>query len=89
MTKKEKAMHYDALQVVTKFNEKFPIGSKVKLRKIGRKKDPQIEVTVRSEGFVNAAHCPVAFFVEISGYHAIEYPFVEYDDPAIDGIEFK
>lgn len=78
MTKKEKAKAYDALILVKKFNELFPVGSKVMLRKIASKKAPLIECTVRTEAFMSNSIEPVTFFNEISGYFSIEPDFIQY-----------
>jgi hypothetical protein len=78
MKQKEKARAFDAQQLVTKFNELYPVGSKVKLRKIAIKSAPYIECTVKREAFLSHGNEPVAFFDEISGYFSIEPDFISY-----------
>ena len=80
MTEKEKAQAYDAEQLVKKFNDLYPVGSKVTLRKISVKKCPYIECTVKAPAFVSRSSEPVAFFNEISGYFDISPDFVKYPD---------
>ena len=80
LSKKEKALAYDAQKLVEKFNELYPVGSKVTLRKVSVKSAPYIECTVRSAAFAANATNPVAFFEEISGYFSIEPDFIKYPD---------
>ena len=78
LSKKEKALAFEAQKLVQKFNELYPIGSVVMLRKMALKSAPYIECTVRSAAFVANETDPVAFFNEISGYFSIEPDFVSY-----------
>jgi hypothetical protein len=78
MNTKEKAKIYDAQQLVKKFNQLFPIGSKVMVKKTNTKTCPQEEFTVKSEAFVSCCSEPVCFFNEISGHFSIDTKFVKY-----------
>lgn len=78
LSKKEKALAYDAQKSVEKFNELYPVGSTVSLRKVASKSFPYAEYTVKSEAFVANETNPVAFFNGISGYFSIEPDFVSY-----------
>jgi hypothetical protein len=78
LSKKEKALAFEAQKLVERFNELYPVGSVVSLRKMASKSVPYIECTVRSSAFVANETDPVAFFNEISGYFSIEPDFVSY-----------
>jgi hypothetical protein len=78
MNIKEKARIYDAQQLVDKFNQLYPIGSKVMVKRNSTKNCPLEEVTVKSEAFLSYSNAPVCFFNEISGYFSIDKKFIKY-----------
>jgi hypothetical protein len=65
-------------KLVEKFNQLYPVGSKVMLRKVASNSFPYKEYTVRAEAFIANSGQPVAYFNEISGYFSIEPEFVQY-----------
>jgi len=78
LTTKQKANAYDASLLVKRFNELYPVGSKVMLRKVSRDSFPYQEYTVRSEAYTLNETQAVAFFEEISGCFSIEPQFIKY-----------
>lgn len=78
MNTKEKARAYDAQQLIEKFNELYPVGSKVMLRKWASDSSPYIECTVKAEAFLTNSNDAVAFFNEISGFFSISPEFIQY-----------
>ena len=78
LSKKEKALAYDAEKLVEKFNELYPVGSTVMVRKIARESSPYVEYTVKAKAFLVNPTSPVAFFNGISGCFSIESCFVSY-----------
>jgi hypothetical protein len=78
MNQREKARAYDAQQLVQKFNNKFPVGSKVMHRSTAIKSIPFTERIVKSEAFVSNSTQAVAFFEGLSGYYSIDPEFVQY-----------
>jgi len=74
LTKSQKADAYDAALLVKRFNELYPIGAKVMLRKVSKDSFPYQEYTVRSEAYTLNEIQAVAFFEEISGCFSIEEP---------------
>lgn len=75
--KKEEIRTREALKLVEMFNNKFPVGSKVQLRKIATDSCPYVDCYVRAEAFVIHGDA-VAYFVGISGYFSIEKDFIKY-----------
>jgi len=80
LSQKEKVRAYDALKLVEKFNNLYPIGSTVMIRKVSKDSYPYIPVTVSTFAFVANETEPVTFFNEISGYFSIEPEFVQYPE---------
>lgn len=78
MNTKEKARRYDAQQTVDIFNNLFPVGSGVLLRKIANKEYPYTEYTVKDIAFVACSGEPVCFFDGISGCFSIDKKFIKY-----------
>lgn len=79
LSKKDKALAYDAQKLVDRFNKLYPVGATVSLRKVARDSFPYTEYTVKSEAFVANETSPVAFFNGISGYFSIEPDFIKYN----------
>ncbi len=78
MTKTEKARAFDSQNLVEKFNQLYPVGSKVMLRKVKSKSFNYKEYTVRKEAFCTNSFDAVAYFDGISGYFSIDTDFVQY-----------
>lgn len=78
MNIKEKARAYDALQLVERFNELYPVGSSVMLRKISMDSFPYKPYEVKAEAFVSGGNQAYAFFEGISGCFSIEPDFIDY-----------
>jgi hypothetical protein len=55
-------------KIVDHFNEQFPVGTRVLLRK----DTERIETTVRAAATVLGGHSAVAWFVGVSGAYSIE-----------------
>lgn len=53
------------------FNKKYPVGTKLKLKKDFI--DEPVDTEVTSEAFVLSGHTPVAFFKGISGCYDINF----------------
>lgn len=60
------------------FNEKFPIGSKVRQRNVGVKTFPFKNRIVRTKAFLSENGEPVVFFTGVSGYYSILPDFIDY-----------
>lgn len=78
MTKTEKARAFDAQNLVEKFNQLYPVGSKVMLRKVASKSFPYQKYIVKKEAFCTNSFDAMAFFDGISGYFSIDTDFVQY-----------
>ena len=78
MTRTEKARAFDAQNLVAKFNQLYPVGSKVMLRKFASKTFDYKEFTVRKEAFCTNSLDAVAYFDGMSGYFSIDTDFVQY-----------
>ena len=65
-------------KLVKQFNDKFPVGSKVMLRKVASNCFPYKEYTVNQAAFLSSSGSPVAVFDEISGFFSIEPEFIKY-----------
>lgn len=79
LSQKQKALIYDAEQLVKKFNTLFPVGSEVLHRKVNLKGQPFEKRIVKSEAYVSSSYDAVAFFEGLSGYYLIEPNFIDYD----------
>lgn len=79
LSKKQKALIYDAEQLVKKFNTLFPVGSEVSHRKISLRGQPFVKRIVKGEAFVSSSYDAVAYFEGLSGYYSIESNFIDYD----------
>lgn len=55
-------------QIVDKFNERFPVGAKLVLRK----DSGEVETEVRAPAEVMGGHSAVGWFVGVSGAYSIE-----------------
>jgi hypothetical protein len=64
--------------IVDRFNELYPVGSKVPMRSIGTKGTPFVERIVESEAYVTAGGSPMVFYEGLSGCYSIEPMFVDY-----------
>jgi len=78
MTRTEKARAFDAQNLVEKFNQLYPVGSKVMLRKAASSRFPYQEYTVKKEAFCTDSFDAVAYFKGISGFFSIDTDFVQY-----------
>lgn len=80
LRKQQKADAYDASLLIKKFNELYPVGSKVLLRKVSRDSFPYQEYVVKSAAYALNDTQAVAFFEGISGCFSIEPQFIKYPD---------
>lgn len=80
LNQKQKAAAYDAGKLVERFNQLYPVGSKVLLRKVSRDSFPYQEYTVQREAYALNETEAVAFFEGISGCFSIEPQFIKYPE---------
>jgi hypothetical protein len=72
----------EAQRWVNKFNEQFPVGTKLEWRSLASERQPYVKVTVSAPAFITGVgkFCtPVAYFLERSGYCSVSPDFAKYD----------
>lgn len=70
-------------EIIERFNNLYPVGSKVQYRTVSMNGFPFKEGTVRDAAYINEGN-PVAFLEEVRGFLCITPDFIKYPDEDLD-----